>query len=184
MTDAIRRFAVLAAATAALAACDAAPTEVQDPPLAFAAAERIVEESLYDLSGVQFAFACSDDGEELPIDQGELIAIEGQIYEKITLLRDGKGEYHYTLHTMPVGLRGVGVESGEEFRVTERQHQVSNSLELSGSGTYRQELKMVGKDTKRTFWLVTSGFYRIDHDGNTAVTRDRERVVCRAGVSS
>jgi hypothetical protein len=80
---------------------------------------------------------------------------------------------------MPVGLRGVGVDSGEEFRVTERDHAVSNQHRAGGTGTYRQVLKLVGKDTQRTFWLVFSGYYMISKDGSVTVTRDKERIVCR-----
>jgi hypothetical protein len=83
---------------------------------------------------------------------------------------------------MPVGLRGVGVDSGEEFRVTERGHFMGNSHETSpGNGTYRQELKLVGTATHRTFWVVYNGYYHVSKDGSAELTRDKERIVCRPG---
>ena len=92
-----------------------------DRQQAASAAQRTVEESLYDLSDSVFRFACSDDGEPLPIDEGEAVRLEGNIFERLSVLYDGAGGLHYTLDTMPVGMRGVGLTSGEEFRVSEKQ---------------------------------------------------------------
>jgi hypothetical protein len=167
----------------ALAACESVPTDIEAPmtnaQFSGAAAERTVDESLYDLTGVYFAFSCSAEGESLPDHEGELVLMEGQIYERMTLLQDAVGEYHYTLHTMPVGLRGIGVTSGEEFRVIERDHAVANQRLAAGNGSYRQELKMVGRETRRTFWMVASGFYRISANGDVLVERDTLRTECK-----
>src|SRR5688572_9697769 len=113
---------VLLAALTVLA-CDRMPAETTVEPR-FSAAERTVYESLYDFDGSYFVFACTPEGDPLPIDQGEPIRMEGKLFERITVLLKGNGEYHYTEHTMPVGMRGVGVDSGEEFRVTERDQVV------------------------------------------------------------
>jgi hypothetical protein len=175
-----RRIPGLLLAALGMLACDGFPTDISVEPR-FSAAERSVYESLYDMAGSYFVFACSPAGDPLPIDQGELVLMEGKIFERITLLQKGNGEYQYKEHTMPVGLRGVGVDSGEEFRVTERDQLVSNQLLAGGSGMYRQELKLVGTETQRTFWMVTSGFYHINSDGEATVVRNKERIVCRPG---
>lgn len=107
--------------------------------------------------------------------------MEGGIYERTMSVRDGKEDPHFRIHTMPVGLRGIGVDSGEEFRATESIHQVSNTFRLRETGSYRHEIKLVGKRTQRTWWLITSGMYRIDADGRTAISQDTEKLVCRAG---
>lgn len=177
-----RRFLTAAISVLAFAACDSSATDVEPTP-AFSvnAAERTIEERFYDLDGIYYHFDCGPDGEPLANGTGELIRMEGKVYERIMLLRDGKGNYHFLMHTMPIGVRGVGVDSGEEFHAMERDHRVSNAVGLGGTGSYRQEVKLVGKRTKRTWWLVSSGSYRIDQDGNTTVSRDTERFVCKAG---
>ena len=141
--------------------------------------ERTLLETLYDRSDSTFMFACSEDGESLPIDEGEPVAIQGQVFERLSLLTDAAGGYHYSLKTMPVGLRGVGLISGEEFRVIESQRQLSNQKIDKLTGSYQQMLKMVGKDTHRTFWLVVSGNYSISADGVVKATRHVERIVCK-----
>ena len=174
-----RTLATLVLGSLTLAACEQAPTEMTLEPRF--SAERTIEQSLYDLTGSYFSFACNAEGEPIPEDEGELVLMEGQIFERITVLQSANGEYHYTQHTMPVGLRGTGVDSGEEFRVTERDHAVANQLLAAGNGMFRQELKMVGTDTQRTFWLVVSGVYRIDQNGEPTVLRGEPRLVCRPG---
>ena len=174
------RFLIAITTAAVAAACERAPTDVTTEPR-FSAADRVVEEFIYDFTDSAFSFACNADGEPIPPEDGELVDMEGQIFQRIVLLQDGKGAYHYRMHTMPLGLRGVGAVSGEEFRVLERDQAVGNQKMAGGTGMYREELKLTGKDTHRTFWLVFSGQYRIDSSGAITVARDREKIVCRAG---
>jgi hypothetical protein len=164
-----------AAASVRAAGSDAMSPETQSP----AAAERTLEESLYDLSDSVRIFACSADGEPLPETDGEPVVIEGQLYERFSLILDGAGGYHYSLNTMPVGLRGTGEWSGEEFRVSEENRGVANQRLAGGTGTYRQELKMVGRDTHRTFSLVATGSYTVSADGHVIVSRSALNIECR-----
>ena len=187
MKPATRWIPIIAALSVLAVACDRAPTEFAAPsPSANAqfskGAERVVQESLYDLTDSYFAFSCSATGERLPIGDGELVRIEGKIFERITYLVDGGEGMHFKLNTMPVGLRGTGEDSGEEFRIKETERAGSNSTLSGGSGSYRQELKMVGKDTGRTFWMIFSGRYRVDANGDVQVERERERVECRGSL--
>lgn len=146
---------------------------------ASAGAERTLQESLYDFSGSVFIFACSDDGEPLPITDGEPIAIEGKLYERISLVLDGAGGYHYNVNTMPVGLRGTSLTTGEEFHVSETDRVIANNRLAQLRGSYRQSLKMVGKDTHRSFWIVAQGNYNILADGRVTVSRDVLQVECK-----
>jgi hypothetical protein len=187
MKHATRWIPILAAISVLAAACDRAPTDFAAPTPSASAqfskgAERVVQESLYDLTDSYFAFSCSATGEVLPIGEGELVRIEGQIFERITYLIDGGEGMHFKLNTMPVGLRGTGEASGEEFRIKETERAGSNSTLAGGSGSYRQELKMVGKATGRTFWIIFSGRYRFDGNGDVQLTRDKERVECKGSL--
>ena len=178
----VRLFTVIAACGLSVATAAAAgalsPSESSQAPAGANGAERTVQETLYDLDGL-YLFPCSEDGEPLPDTDGELIDIEGQLYERITLLVDGAGGYHYSENTMPVGLRGVGLTSGEEFRIRESEQLISNHRLAGGSGMYRQELTLVGESTHRRFKLVSNGHYLIAADGTIKLSRDRLVIECR-----
>jgi hypothetical protein len=142
-------------------------------------AERTVLESLFDLTGSYYSFPCTADGELLPITDGELLLMEGQIYERWSTVLDGAGEYHTNINVMPVGLRGTSVETGEEFRVSEENRTIANQRVEGGSGAFRQVIKMVGKDTHRQFHLVAAGNYNISSGGIIINDRFVYREECR-----
>jgi hypothetical protein len=144
-------------------------------------AERTVFEALYDQSDSFYVFPCSEDGEVIPETDGELIDVEGLIYERLVFLIDGTGEYHYQMRIMPVGLRGTGVASGEEFRITAADHRTGSQRIAGGTGSFRGHLKMIGKDTHRTFWMTYGGHYNIAPDGTVKVSRDALHTECRPG---
>ena len=141
--------------------------------------ERTVEEALYDLSGSFFTFSCSDDGEPLSDGDGELIELEGHVYERITYQTDAAGGIHFRLNTMPVGLRGVGVDSGEEFRIRESEFFVASQRLAGNAGSFRQELELTGRDTHRTYSMVSKGHYVIGADGTIKVSRESVQRNCR-----
>jgi hypothetical protein len=144
-------------------------------------AERTVFETLYDQSDSFYVLPCSEDGELIPEAEGELIDVEGHIFERVVFLIDGTNEYHYQMRIMPVGLRGVGVTSGEEFRITEADQRVGSQRLAGGTGSYQGQLKMVGKNTHRTFWMMYGGHYNIAPDGTVKISRDDLRAECRTG---
>lgn len=169
-----------------LTGCDRAPTDIPmivdaASNIAVAAPDHTVEESLIDFDGLYFSFSCSPDGEPLEYHEGELVRMQGKLYEKFTTRRDAMGGYHITFQSMPVGLFGIGETSGEEFRAVEQEHATYNQTQAGFNGAWRAELKLTGKDTGRTFWLVFSGNYRLSADGELVVVRDEQTVVCRPG---
>lgn len=142
MRSATRTIVTLAASVLFLTGCGRLPVQPSDasPPQAMAGhtaaspAERTVTESLYDMTDVLFNFRCSDQGEVLDDHEGELVRLEGKVFARFTVLRDGAGSFHVTWHTMPIGLGGTGVTSGEAFRVTEREQGGSNQTLMGLSG--------------------------------------------------
>ena len=128
-------------------------------------AERTVFESFYDRSDSLYSFPCTADGELVPFEDGEMIQMEGQVYERWSTVIDGAGKYHTNINVMPLGLRGTSVETGEEFRVSEENRTMANQRLEGGSGMFRQVIKMVGTDTHRQFRLVAAGNYSVSKDG-------------------
>jgi hypothetical protein len=168
-------------AVALLAACADAPAPTSPSAASPRAtltssqgAERLVDEWLYDLDGVFTHFICADGTES------ELIAMQGQIYERYTAVLTPAGGIHVTSHIMPIGLAGVGTESGEEYRVKEGHHGTANQTLMGYAGTFRQSFELVGRESRRTFRVVTTGHYVVNANGEIVVERDQVRTECVA----
>jgi hypothetical protein len=175
-----RSLSFLAVVTV-LAACDASPLEpsvTSDSPRSASlsqgnGAERFVDEALYDLSDIFAGFECADGT------VSELIELEGQIYERWSAVFNPAGGYHATLHTMPIGLRGIGTESGEEYRVKEQFHVTVSQSPMGMTGTFRSKVSLVGGVPKQTFELTIKGHWTMNANGEWVVERDTLSGVCR-----
>jgi hypothetical protein len=179
-------FAALAALIPiiALTACDAAaPTEsfaprtltpANAPPSTPAAmgAERYVYEALYDLQGSEVYVECSDGSVSEPV------SLTGKIFERFTVVFDPAEGQHSVYHTMPVGLAGVGSVSGEEFRVSWRDHGVSSQTPMAMVNSYRHTLQFAGRTSGRRFGLVVQGHYTLDANGEVTVGREKLLADC------
>ena len=141
-------------------------------------AERVLTQTLYDLSEGTFVFGCSAGGELLPEGEGEPLILEGHILERFSLVTDPAGGVHYAVKTRPLNVRGIGETSGEDFRITESVHFVGNERLEGVTLSYRQNFKLVGNETHRAFWVVASGHYLILADGTIRLHRDDVRVEC------
>src|SRR5262245_35269590 len=115
----------LLVAVLAIAACDQSNTPTAPATAATipttaqsnaGGAERSVDEWLYDVAGSLIGVECADGR------LSELVELQGQIFERFTVVANPVGGYHTVYHTMPIGLRGIGAESGEEFRVKWNDH--------------------------------------------------------------
>jgi hypothetical protein len=176
------RFTLIA--LAALAACDPAASPTAPPatraaPLAASlsssnGAERSVEESLYDLTGSSTQIEC-ENGQS-----SELVALEGQIFERFAVIYNPSGSFHTTYHTMPVGLKGVGAVSGEEYRVKEQDHGSFGQTLTGLVGSYRQILRLEGRTSGRSFSMVVRGHYTINANGELTVEREKAIFSCDA----
>ena len=174
------RFALVAIAM--LAACDSgnsptAPLATRGEPstaslASSGGAERVVEESLYDLSDSFTEIDCQNG------QVSELVDLEGQLFERFTLLYNPSGAIHLTYHTMPVGLQGVGTVSGEEYRVKEQESGVYNQNQMGATGSYRQIMKLVSSSSHSKYSLVGGGHYTINANGEISVERDKLVLKC------
>ncbi|HEY8427646.1 MAG TPA: hypothetical protein VIL20_04695, partial [Sandaracinaceae bacterium] len=119
------RFLIAAAAILATAACDSAPTEpsgsaepVIQPSLEIiqpGATQHWIEERLSDMDGVFVAMECPDGSES------EMIRLSGKLYTKEKLLiNHSTGVTVFNSTVRSIGLSGVGLISGEEYRASER----------------------------------------------------------------
>ena len=171
----------LLVAMIALAACErsdtpTAPATLGAIPTAAqsnaAGAERSVAEWLYDVAGSLIGVECTDGR------LSELVELQGQIFERFTVVSNPAGGYHTVYHTMPIGLRGTGVESGEEFRVKWNDHGSWGQTTMGLVGTYRQVLKLVGDASGRSFSLIVRGHYTINANGEIVVDREKLAADC------
>ena len=181
MLSSAPRIPLLIAAIA-LAACDgsAGPTAVPNSRAEYApgalfsvdGAERILEESLYDMNGSYYAIECQDG------QLSELVALQGQVFERFTLLYNASGGIHLGYHTMPVGLTGVGTESGEEYRVKEQEHGSFRQTLMGATGSYRQSLRLASRASARSFEMIVRGHYTVNANGELTVEREKPVIAC------
>jgi len=177
----IQMLPMLAAFASLLAACDRGPTapgEAAAERAALAAsasgsAERVVKEYLYDMSDSFTQVECPDGT------QSELVALEGKIYESFALVWDAAGGVHVRFGTMPVGLRGVGVTTGQEYRVFERDHFTGNQLMTGNVGSYRESFGLVAKQGGPSFVVSIKGNYKVLPTNEFVVERERVSVECK-----
>jgi len=171
----------LLVAVLALAACDRSdtPTAPASVPALSSAAqsntggnERSVDERLFDVSGSLIGVECTDGR------LSELVELQGQIFERFTVVANPAGGFHAVYHTMPIGLRGTGAESREEFRVKWQDHGSFGQTTMGLVGTYRQVLKLEAKASGRSFSLVVKGHYTINANGEIVVEREKLAADC------
>ena len=165
----------------AIAACDrsstpTAPATVAPIPTTAQSneggAERAVDEWLYDVAGSLIGVECTDGR------LSELVELQGQIFERFTVVANPAGGFHAVYHTMPIGLQGTGAESGEEFRVTWHDYGSFGQTTMGLVGTYRQVLKLVGSTSGRSFSLIVRGHYAINANGEIVVDREKLAADC------
>lgn len=185
-TDIFRRMSLVLTA-ALLVACGDAPSSPARPVAPRAAsmasiatgaaspsamgATREVQETLYDLSDTFVRFPCGDG-------YTEVVRLEGQVYERWTTVWDAAGGVHASLHTMPVGLRGVGLESGAEYRIAERESARFNQTPMAVNSRYELELDVHAPALGVRARLVLGGRYTINANGVVVVERERLRAEC------
>ena len=175
-----RLIAGLAALALLLTACNDSPTDTAARPQLSEGTFREVFEHLYQYDGDSaFIFGCAADGTVLDNEEGERIRIFGSVYERITYMQNPTGSYHVKYQTMPVDLRGISEETGEEFKVVERGNESYSEPGSGLSGSYKSTLKMTGQTTGRVFWQVYSGNYRINPDGTVVVEREKVKTICK-----
>lgn len=183
-------YAIFVLATAAaLAACDMVPTEPvpmhrtasagqpsgAGPELVVtspAPASRSTEEWVTNLSGDYWRFVCED------VPQGELIRMEGTIEHRLTLLDDAAGGFHVQYRSRPKGLRGIGVESGEVYRASAREHHTYNETLMGSTETFREVRRLTGTESGREFRMVFTGQFTVNANGELVVHMLDARFEC------
>lgn len=178
----IASAAVLAVLTGA---CTDAPTSPTRDPLAptvaalsesaTTIAERFIQEALYDYTGSVVQYPCGQNGET------EWILMEGKLFERFTVTSDGAGGIHALTHSMPVGLKGVGLTTGAEYRISERDHGTFNSGTMGQTaGTYQDFLLIAAPELGLRGRLTVGGTFVINANGELVFERPILRADCQA----
>lgn len=177
MLSFFRRISLVAAALIA-GACDSSDKNPTGPlparvALAENGADRVIQATLYDLTDSYTAIEC-ENGQA-----SELVALQGQIFERFTIQYNPAGNAHVGIHTMPVGVSGVGAVSGDAYRVSERESSVYHQNQEGWVGSYRQVVKLVNLRTHARYSLIGKGHYAINESGEVAVGRDKLILKCQ-----
>jgi hypothetical protein len=174
------RVASAALLMAIAGACDRAPTSPartvpQSAALTATSANgafRWVGEHVYDLTDALVAYPCGDG-------YTEQIRLEGKVFTRYTLTADGSGGVHSLTQSMPVDLRGIGLTSGAEYRVTEREHGTFNQgwMEQTAS-TYKSFLDISAPSIHARARLVLGGTFVVNANGELVFERPIVRADC------
>lgn len=139
-----------------------------------AGARREVREQLYDLAGSVVMLPCGEYG------LTEEVAIEGKIFEKVQWIDDAAGGVHITSSWMPIGIRGVGLESGAEYRIAERENIAYNGTQMGATNAYRYSLTWQAQELgTRGTWTIESKVI-VNANGEYVVERGNVGATCRA----
>lgn len=184
MKSHIRAIAVLALALLGAACADTpvepSATDVAGLPAAKVGTngvQRTIEEYMSDLTGIEVEIACEDGS------SSERVALFGQVYNRNTLLVDGAGGIHYRAHSMPVGVYGIGLESGATYRVKEQLHESANQTRSGASILNRYRFELVNQETKEKYLLWYTLIVREQYrDGGAEFVVEREEVRASCGA--
>ena len=178
------RHIMLIAGAAVLAGCSNEPVAPASPRFAPAvpssastSVERFVEERLTNLDGVIVQLACEDGR------NSEQVVLEGQVFVRETITINPSGTIIATNHSMPIGVRGVGVDSRQEYRVKELNHFAVSQREVGYAGTDRSVFELTNRATRETFKLVVVSHFVVAPQpgspfGKVVVDRETVRMKC------
>ena len=170
-------------------ACDQSPTDptlqssrlVASSAAATSLAEngdgawREVTEDLYDLSDVVVSFPCGDGFTED-------IKMRGQLFWRSTVTVDGAGGLHTVLHTMPIGMGGVGLTTGADYRIAQTESSVFNTA-MGEAGYYQHSLRVSAPELRLQLRLVIGGRFTTNANGAVVVERPILRADCKGSDS-
>ena len=159
----------------ALAACADATAPVAAPRASAAGGDgtdRAVAEHVVDMAGSYTMYTCADGTES------ELIELRGSIHHRVTWSQTPSGMMHLQEQSMPVGLRGVGVASGHEYRIVERDRMNVRLTPELQAGFYRDRWEIRNGVTGARAVLVFAVHWRFEPDGELDVSREIERAGC------
>ena len=175
-----RRLPLAAAAALLLGACaDAATAPAPSAPQLNVADENgafcYTHDELYDFAGDSYTqFTCEDGTESEPIQ------LFGQLFERYTFMQTPSGHVQYVSSTMPVGMYGVGLVSGQGYRVVEREQMTVHYDENDkGGGSLHETLILRAKDTRETFGITYLVQWRFAGPGDMIVNRWKELETCK-----
>jgi len=176
------RIASAAVLAVLVGACSDAPTSpatgrqtpTSFPTSASAAVERWVTENLYDYTGIEVSYPCGENG------YTEFIRMEGKLFERFTTTVNPAGGFTSLIQSMPVGLRGVGLTTGAEYRITEREHGVFTSGSMGQTtSAYQHFLTISSPELGVRGTLVIGGTFTVNANGELITERPILRAQCR-----
>ena len=159
-------------------ACDRAPTSPARTTVPAAASlaaggiDRDVQEHLSDFTDAIVAYPCGDG-------YTEQIRMEGKVFTRWTLTYDGSGRLHSLTHSMPIGLRGVGVSSGAEYKITEREHGTFNQGAMDQTtSVYKSFLNFSAPSIHARGRLILGGTFVVNANGEVIIERPTLQADC------
>jgi hypothetical protein len=107
--------------------------------------------------------------------------MEGQLFTRYTITRDASGGIHALTQSMPIGLRGIGLTSGAEYKITEREHGTFNQGAMGQTAsTYKIFLNASAPSIHVRARLVAGGTFVVNANGQIVFERPVLRADCQS----
>lgn len=152
-----------------------APTAAVASAASASGAVREVQEWVTDFTGGDVIRPLYCGGELI-----EEIRMDGIIRHRLTVIETPAGGFHSRLRENSIGLRATGLSSGDEYRIIDKLHAVSNYSQKSMTDTFRTAARFVGTKSGRQFSFVQHWQFTIAADGKVAVDRLELRYECKS----
>jgi hypothetical protein len=182
MKSIARTAASLAALMLLATACSDSPVAPEAAPRAATTALRPfangaqseVRISTYDYEGSLVSYTC--EGEE----EGahELVQLAGQVIEKETWSLLPTGALHLRLTSMGSGLRGVGTETGDEYRYVDDEKIVYNATPMATTSRFASTARLINQRTKQGLTLIQHAWFVVNANGELVIERSGQTVKC------
>lgn len=113
--------------------------------------------------------------------QSEPVQLSGAIAERHAFMLTPSGRTLHVESSMPVGVKGVGLVTGQEYRVVDRSHVTARYDENdAGGGAMHETLLLRGLETGETYAITYLVQWRMGGPGEILVNRWIEKETCRA----
>jgi len=166
-TKKVAFLAALALVFGAISIGSATPSE--------ASATTSTSSASFPIDGFSWYVDCALDG------AGEWVVFTGSMHVTQHLTIDGQGVHHFSWHYNPQGVVGVGQTSGNTYRGTgvTRQGEKLEADYLPYSRTYIDNFGVIGQGLEGKLHLKTTIRVKIDADGNTTHSFEKEEMTCK-----
>jgi hypothetical protein len=109
---------------------------------------------------------------------GEVVHLIGAAHMVFAVTHDANGGLHIATHVNTVGLRGVGLTTGNQYQASQQDSFVSNSSVTGGETTFVNNFLMTARGPGNNLRIHELVHVFLDANGNVTAVIDKTTVDC------